>query len=150
MELTDNLRSFIIKERNDRDWSNADLARYTGFTEATWSRILNSTRPQKTIRDHIVAKIGDLFGYSPLDMMLISVGRVPEKQNTVNESEQKYSDKHERLAHWLRSTATAKQSAAVHATAEALGFEDCAPGEANCPRESNGCPGVQKKQQGAA
>ncbi len=74
MKLTKELRAYIEHEKMSRGWNNADLSQASNLSEATWSRILNQTRPQKTISDKVLEKIGKIFGDSPIEILSIAEG----------------------------------------------------------------------------
>lgn len=132
MQLTDHLIKFIDTEARRRKWVNphtnevsvAELARNSNFSEATWSRIMR--KKQKTIKDSVVASIGEMFGASPIDMLIISAGE-RSKNLSINQDQPIYHDRHDRLAQWIRSTATPKAVDTIYNIAELAGFEESNP-----------------------
>lgn len=99
MNLTDHLIRYIESEARKKGWINpntnevsiADLSRNSDFSEATWSRIMR--KKQKTIKDDVAAAIGDMFGASPMEMLLISIGEHPAPKNLahINETSPDYN-----------------------------------------------------------
>ncbi len=100
MQLSDHLIEFIATNARKRKWINlhtqevsiAELARHSTLTEITWSRIMR--KKQKTIKDAVAAEIGEMFGTSPIEMLMVSIGEIPQ----VNESTPPYQNRHDRLA----------------------------------------------------
>lgn len=84
MQLTDQLIEYIESAARRKGWINAhtnevsiaELARNSNFTEATWSRIMR--KKQATIKDKVAAEIGKMFGASPVEMLMVSIGENPE------------------------------------------------------------------------
>lgn len=79
--LMESFSDWMVKELDNRGWSQADLSRASGLTDATISRVLSETRnPGKDF----CVKVAKAFVMSPEDVMR-KAGILPDMPNLIED-----------------------------------------------------------------
>lgn len=128
MKMSNELRGRIISAVEEKHAGRAaDVARAMRVSEATLSRIFSGH--VKTINDSTADRISKYLKIPLPEMMVLSMGgmpkteRIPANRLAVDDASEKYADLYDRLALWLRSTATDDGKKAILMMAQAMGFQ---------------------------
>ena len=146
MKVTSQLIRFIRQNmRSCEIDTKARFARASGISEPTIGRILAGKR--ETISDQVAEKLCRLFNMSMEELVMIAMGHrdsVEKQDSTINEdpappygrgSSATLSPDLARLFQWLENDASPEQTAAVLATARAVG---CPNGSTNSSHSGTG------------